>query len=50
MKLNRGDYVFRYRFFDVSSFIFKENHHVLIKENHPSENIVLVEEVLSGFE
>ena len=39
MKKNRGDYVRRYSFFDVSSFIFKENH-TLIEEDNPSENLL----------
>ena len=36
-------------FFDVSSFIFKENH-VLIEEDNPSEKIFIVEEELFGID
>ena len=37
MKQNRGDYTFvDIDLFDVSSFIFEENH-VLIEEDNPSE-------------
>ena len=35
--------------FNVSSFIFKENH-VLIEENNPSEKIVIDEEELDGID
>ena len=35
--------------FDISSFIFKENH-VLIEQDNPSEKIVIVEEKLDGID
>ena len=34
-------------FYHVSSFMFKENH-ALIKKDNPSENFVIVEEELDG--
>ena len=49
MKQSPGDYVRRFWFFYVSSFIFKENH-VLIEEDNPSEKIVIFEEELDGFD
>ena len=36
-------------FYHVSSFIFKE-HHVLIEKDNPSEKIVLIEEDLDGID
>ena len=49
MKQNQGDFVRRYLFFYVSSFIYKENH-VLIEEYNHSEKIVIVEEELHGID
>ena len=39
--------MFRYSFFYVSSFIFKENH-VLIEEGNPFEKVIIVEKELDG--